>query len=99
MTLMKRLDSQNAKGRGPLLAAVNHRKFDTVVLDVRWPDKKPQNEVHGLGEIRPGWVGKSLVVTAEINGPKTLKVLEQYLINGLPNALLWLISHRYQTAR
>lgn len=98
LTLMEKFSSQNGSDGERVMATVHRQPFEAIVLDLRWPEKKGKNEIRGLGKIRPAWMGKLLVITAEINGPKTLDLLERYLINGLPQALLWLISHRYQTA-
>ena len=86
LALMQELDSQNRMDAEPLLATINRQEFDAVVLDLRWSDLKPQDEVRGLREIRPAWEGNLLVITAEINGPKTLDMLEQYLVTGLPES-------------
>jgi CheY-like chemotaxis protein len=97
LTLLEKLDGQNARDGEPLLAIINRHPFDAVVLDLRWPDLKPTDEVRGLGEVRPAWEGNLLVITAQINGPETLDMLERYLINGLQQALLCLVSHHYQS--
>lgn len=98
LKLLERLERQNGQDGERVLATVYRKPFDAIVLDLRWPNKKNKNEIRGMGVIQPVWTGRLLVITAEINGPKTLSILERYLINGLPQALLGLISHRYQPA-
>ncbi|HXH48666.1 MAG TPA: hypothetical protein VNM47_04780 [Terriglobia bacterium] len=99
LCLLKNFDSENtlAVSGGFLVASLNEKQFDAVVLDMRRPDWNATKEMRGIGEIRAGFVGKLLVVVAEVNGPKTLDLFERYILNGLPGALLWLISHRYQS--
>lgn len=98
LKLIERLESQNGKDGERVLSTVYRQPFDAIVLNLHWPNKKSKNEIRGMGVIQPSWMGRLLVITAEINGPKTLNILERYLINGLPQALLWLISYRYQQA-
>ncbi|HEX5411620.1 MAG TPA: hypothetical protein VFZ27_07135 [Terriglobia bacterium] len=80
-----------------LMAMLYQRQFDAVVLDLRDSNRRRAEEIRGIGEIRAGRVGKLLVVVVEVNGPKSLDLLERYILNGLPAALVWLISHRYQS--
>ncbi len=96
-TLVKRLEVENpAEGsQGVVKAIMNRKQFDAVILDLRCPNQRPGAEIHGIGKIQASRVGRTLAVTAEVNGPKTLKLLERYLVNGLPGPLLWLVSHRY----
>ena len=96
--LMKRLEVENAvdyKGLGD--AMMDRRRYDKVIVDLRCPDQPRGGEVHGIRRIQAIRVGRILSVTAEVNGPKTLTMVERYLVNGLPAALLWLVSHRYRS--
>lgn len=79
-----------------LMAMLDDKRFDAVVLDVRDSNRRGAEEMHGIGEIRAGRVGSLLVVGVEVNGPKSLDLFERFILKGLPGALLWLISHRYQ---
>lgn len=81
--------------RASPLAEVNRRHFEEVVVDLRCTRKRSQNEVRGVGEIRPSLMGKTLVISIQVNGPETLGLVERYLLNRLPPALLWLVCHRY----
>ena len=96
LQLVKRLEPENAAdGDGKSeLSTINRKQFDTVILDLRCSKRRPGDEVHGVGQLRPSMVGKLLVINAEVNGPKTLDMVERYLTNGLPQSLLWLICHR-----
>lgn len=98
-TLMKRLAIENpSDGNEDVFEAVMDRKqFDSVILDLRCPKRRSGVEIHGIGRIQAGKVGRTLALTAEVNGPKTLSVVERYLVNGLPGPLLWLVSHRYKS--
>jgi|YelNatPaOPRAMG01_1025707.scaffolds.fasta_scaffold13810_2 DNA-binding NtrC family response regulator len=96
LALLKHMARDKAWGDEPLLAAINRNQFEAVILDVRCSQMSGE-EVRGIKEFRPGFVGKQLVIMAECNGPKTLDLLERYLKNGLPQTLLWLISHRYKS--
>jgi hypothetical protein len=82
-----------------LLASLIKDQLQSVVLDLRCLARKTGEEIHGIGEIRAEHVGKLLFIVVGVNGPKTLKLLERYILNGLPSALLWLVSHRYQLPR
>ena len=99
LCLLKNFDIEStlAVSGGFLVGSLNEKQFDAVVLDMRRPDRNTPNEMRGIGEIRAGFVGKLLFVVAEVNGPKTLDLFERYILHGLPGALLWLISHRYQS--
>lgn len=99
LNLIEKLDVQNAAQRDALLATVNRQRFDAVVVDLRWPSLPSKVEVCGFAGIRPAWDGNLLVITAEINGPKTLDMIEQYLINGAQLAPLSFISQRHESAQ
>lgn len=96
--LLNKIESENGlPGAGePLLSLLDHKQFDAVVLDLRRSSRRIREEVRGIGEIRAGRAGKLLVIVAEVNGPQTMALLERYIFNGLPEALLWLVSHRYK---
>lgn len=94
--LAKRLgseDSPDGNGASPL-AEINRRHFERVIVDLRYPPQQRKAEVHGIGEIRPSLMGRTLVVNVDVKGPKTLGLVERYLTNRLPPSLLWLICHR-----
>ncbi|HET9179272.1 MAG TPA: hypothetical protein VFQ24_13020 [Terriglobia bacterium] len=97
-SLLENLDREDAlSGSGKvLMAMLDEKRFDAVVLDARGSNRRRGEEMRGIGEIRAGRVGKLLVVGVEVNGPKSLDLLERYILKGLPGALLWLISHRYE---
>ena len=99
LCFMKQFDHEStvtASGE-PLQALLDEKRFDAVVLDIRGPHREAVEEMRGIGEIRAEWVGKLLVIVAKVNGPKSLDLFERYILSGLPGALLWLISHRYQS--
>jgi hypothetical protein len=95
--LLEKIGSEQLTPAGePLLALPGQKKFDAIVLDMRRLDGKPGDEVRGIGEVHVGRAGKLLVIIAEVNGPQTMDLLERYVLNGLPEGLLWLVSHRYK---
>jgi hypothetical protein len=94
LTLVERLDGRNGMNGDSLLTTIHRQQFDAVVLELQWPDLMSEEEVGGLGAVQTSWEGNLLLITAEINGPKTLDTLEQYLVNGLPQALPSLISRQ-----
>ncbi len=101
LVLLKRIggeDSLTSAGE-PLQALDDDRQFEAVVLDMRSSDRKRNAEIRGIGEVRVGRAGKLLVIIAEVNGPQTMDLLERYTVNGLPETLLWLVSHRYKPRR
>lgn len=79
--------------RKSLLAGINQRHFEQVVVDLCYPPQQRKDEVHGIGEIRPSLMGRMLVIAIRVSGPKTLELVERYLINRLPPSLLWLVCH------
>jgi hypothetical protein len=96
-TLVRRLEVENPgnASTGVGNAIMNRKQFDSVILDLRCVKRRSGIEIHGIGKIQASRVGRTLAVTAEVNGPKTLNLVEKYLVNGLPGPLLWLVSHRY----
>lgn len=95
-SLIKRLESEDAPGSGrePVLARFSRKHFDEILVDLRCQNRHDPKEIHGIGEICPSLMGKTLVLTFQVNGPKTLGLVERYLLNNLPPSLLWLICHR-----
>lgn len=101
LVLLGRIESEDesAAARRLSLASLKSKQFDAVVLDLRITDTGPRQEVRGIGDIGAGWAGKLMVIILEVNGPKTLDMIERYLFKGLPTALVWLVSHRAQAPR
>ena len=97
LALLKRFDRENAltETGNSFLDSLDQNKFDAIILDLRSSPAKANNEIRGIGKIRAGCMGKLLVIVADVNGPKTLELLERYLFKGLPEGLLWLLSHHY----
>jgi|SRR5579875_4068846 len=95
-TLVKKLEVENAVPGSELVAKamMDRKNFDAVILDLRSPNRRSGAELHGIGKIQASRVGRTLAVTAEVNGPKTLDLVQRYLVNGLPGHLLWLVCHR-----
>lgn len=97
--LMKKLESENAAdGSANAVAALTEAgQPEAVILDLRCRESRPGEEIHGISNVQTGRVGRMLTITVEVNGPKTMSLVERYLSGGLPGALLWLVSHRYQS--
>lgn len=87
LALLEQVEGPDDIGGDNLLIAVNRQNFDAIVLELRWPDVKSNDELPGIKQISPAWEGNLLVLTAELNGPDTLGMIEQYLINGLPQSI------------
>ena len=77
-----------------LLARVDRKTFDSVLLDLRCPKPSGQPGGPGSGEIRSSLMGRVLTITAEVRDAETLDLIERYLKSGLPRPLLWLVSDR-----
>lgn len=92
-TLVKRLECGDVlDGQGKsTLDRVNRKHFEEIIVDLRSLKRQALKEVHGIGEIQPSVMGKTLVLIVQVNGPKTLGLVERYLLNNLPPSLLWLI--------
>lgn len=101
LVLLKRIGGEGSltSAGEPLQALDDDRQFEAVVLDMRSSEQKKSEEIRGIGEVRVGRAGKLLVIIAEVNGPQTMDLLERYTVNGLPETLLWLVSHRYKPRR
>ena len=99
LCLLERIESETTLTQAgePLQALLDERRFDAVVLDLRHSNRRDREEVRGIREVRVGRAGKLLVLIAEVNGPRTMDLFERYILNGLPQALLWLVSHCYHS--
>ena len=97
--LLNRIGSENTftPAGEPLQALFDQKLLEAVVLDLRCLNRRTRSEVRGIGEIRVGRAGRLLVIIAEVNGPQTMELFERYILNGLPETLLWLVSHRYKS--
>ncbi len=95
--LVKKLERENAANgvEKALLAAIMRKQFDAVIVDLRCPNRQPGDELPCIRQMQPSLMGKTLVLTTEVDGPKTLELVERHLSTGLPQMLLWLISHRH----
>jgi|SRR5579875_1013143 len=100
-TLIRKIHSETADEEcNKVLAAITERKqSDPVILQLRCPERSPRDEVCGIRKIRFAMLGRVVAITIEANGPKTLDLIERYLVNGLPSTLLWLVSYRYNSSR
>lgn len=98
LNLLKKVDRENLCSASGVtqLASLAQGQLDAVVLDLRCSNRKMRDEIRGIGEVRTGRAGRLLVIVAEVNGPKSMDLFERYVFKGLPEALLWLVSHRYQ---
>jgi DNA-binding NtrC family response regulator len=99
LCLLERIESETTLTQAgePLQSLLDERRFDAVVLDMRRSNPKDREEMRGIREVRVGRAGKLLILIAEVNGPRTMDLFERYILNGLPRALLWLVSHRYHS--
>jgi DNA-binding NtrC family response regulator len=99
LCLLERIESETTLTQAgePLQSLLDERRFDAVVLDMRRSNLRDKEEMRGIREVRVGRAGKLLILIAEMNGPKTMDLFERYILNGLPQALLWLVSHRYHS--
>jgi hypothetical protein len=98
LTLLNKIGSENSliPAGEPLQALLDQKLVEAVVLDLRSLNRRASHEIRGIGEIRVGQAGKLLVIIAQVNGPQTMELFERYTLNGLPETLLWLVSHRYK---
>jgi DNA-binding NtrC family response regulator len=97
LCLLERIESETTLTQAgePLQSLLDERRFDAVVLDMRHSNPREREEMRGIREVRVGRAGKLLILIAEVNGPKTMELFERYILSALPQALLWLVSHRY----
>ncbi len=98
LALLEQVEGHDDIGGDTLLDTVNRQNFDAIVLELRWPDVKSNGELPGIKQISPAWEGNLLVITADINGPDTLEMIEQYLINGLPQTIPPLAAQPFHPA-
>lgn len=78
-----------------MVAIAEREEYDAIILDLRRPDQKPWNESREIGCIQSNKADRTLTITAEVYGQETLKVMEGYLLSGLPGALTWLVGRQY----
>ncbi len=99
--LMRKLASEDvADGSLTAMVAIAEREeYDAIVLDMRCPEGTRGGEIHGIDNILSSRVGRTQAITAEVNGPETLTLVERYLLSGLPGALAWLVGRRYASRR
>lgn len=78
LTLMKHMERDKAADEDPRLATLDRDQFETAILDMRC-SQMSEEEARGIKEFRPSLVGKQLVITAAVDGPKTLDLVVRYL--------------------
>lgn len=98
--LMRRLAARNAaEGSVQAIEAIAERDFyDAVLLDLRCNDEHHDKDIYGITNIQVVLMGRMLTITAEAGSPETTRVVEKYLITGLPGALYWIAGHPQQVA-
>jgi hypothetical protein len=97
--LMKKLASEDAAAGSAtaMLAIAEREEYDAIILDMRCPEGKSGGEIHGIDNILSSRAGRMQAITAEVNGPETLALVERYLLSGLPGALAWLVGRPLAT--
>lgn len=98
--LMRKLASEDAADGSAtaMLAIAEREEYDAIILDMQCPEGKRGREIHGIDNILSSRVGRTQAITAEVNGPETLTLVERYLLSGLPGALAWLVGRPLATA-
>jgi len=99
--LMRKLATESvAEGAaGAMMAIAQREQYDAIILDMRRPEGTPPSEPLEIGKIQSSRIDRMLSLTAEVYGHKTLALVEQYLLSGLPGALSWLVGRRYASRR
>ena len=82
-----------------MVAIAEREEYDAIILDMRRPDKNPRNGPREIGRIQSNRTDRTLTITAEVYGHRTLSVMERYLLSGLPGALTWLVGPHYAYRR
>jgi hypothetical protein len=92
--LMRRVAVENAESGGAraMTAIAEREEYDAVVLDLRCREGLPGSSVYGVGNIQSSTVERMLTIIAEVDGPATPALIEQYIFSGLPEAHQWLAS-------
>jgi hypothetical protein len=92
--LMRRVALENAANGGAraMTAIAERDDYDAVVLDMRYLEGLPGSNVYGIGKVQSSMMERMLTIIAEVDGPATPALIEQYLFNGLPEAHQWLAS-------
>jgi len=68
------------------LAMISRESFDAVLLDLRYPNRPPDEVVSKIQDIRPSLMGRVLVVTGEIADPQTAEAIERYCLPRVPRS-------------
>lgn len=92
--LLRRVAVENpGNGGARAISALAERdEYDAVVLDMRCREGLAGSNVYGVGRVQSSNVERLLTIIAEVDGPATPALIEQYLFNGLPEAHQWLAS-------
>jgi DNA-binding NtrC family response regulator len=79
--LVEELERANTAvaNRAGVLAAINRKAFDAVLLDLRCSKRASEDGVSGIAEIWPSLVGRVLAINAEVSDLKTLEQIERHL--------------------
>jgi hypothetical protein len=99
--LMRELAGKdNGGGCARAMAAIAARDYyDAVVLDFKCSVRQAADDAQGIGNVQLMMQGRMLMITAEAAGQETLRVVEKYLITGLPGALTWLAGRPHPLRR
>ena len=73
--------------------------YDAVVLDLKCSARQAADDAHGIGNVQVMMMGRMLTITAEAASEETMRLVEKYLVTGLPGALIWLAGSPHPLRR
>jgi hypothetical protein len=91
LTLVKKLDSKRivAGNWGVDLSTISRKAFESAILDMRCSNRRPAARGYGFGEMWPSMVGRVLVINLEVNGRKTMEMVERFIFHRHSLGGLW----------
>ncbi len=62
------------------LSMIDREEYDAVLVDLRCQNLPAEKVFAQIGEIRPSLMGRVLVITGEVNCPKTMQMIESHCL-------------------
>jgi DNA-binding NtrC family response regulator len=88
-----RCDGDAAYSGQQALAKIGRENYDAILLDIRSQNVSVDEVMSGIREIQPNLVGRVLVITGDLDDPKTFELIERNALPHIPGkglgAELW----------
>lgn len=70
------------------LAMINRQEYDAILLDLRCYNLSAEEVLAGIKRLRPGLLGRILVITGEVNDARSLEFFNRFSVPRLPKSRL-----------